>query len=481
MEKDLNFSSQEKKLLKKAYLLAKSRRSKLYLVGGALRDKITGRKKESPDFDFCLKTGAINFARALAKKLKAGFVVLDSERGVSRVVRKEAGTIYTFDFTDFRGPTLEDDLLHRDFTINSLALKLEDIFFSEDISDSLIDRFNTRDDLKNKVIRMNNGDVFKEDPLRILRAFSFACILGFKIEQNTLKAAKRERSKLSGVSGERLRDELFKVFGGAKTCDYLKKMDELGILEVIFPEIKKMRGIGQGPYHHLDVWQHTLESVKQLEEIYLEFKNKDIQAYLNEEISSERRRYALLKFGAFLHDIGKPAALRHIKGKTIFHGHERMGLNLTGEIIKRLKLSNDEAKALFKMVLWHLRPGYLADSENPSERAKFRYFRDAGREALGILLLSLADQRATKGPLTTNAARLQHERVVARLIREYLRKSKEKKKPRLVNGDDIMKRFKLKPSVLIGKVLAQIEELQAIGKISSKQEALKEAAKLIRK
>lgn len=481
MGTNLNFSSQEKKLLKKVCLLAKNRRSRLYLVGGALRDKITGRKKESPDFDFCLKKGAINFARALAKKLKAGFVILDSERGVSRVVKKEAGTVYTLDFTDFRGATLNDDLLHRDFTINSLALGLEDIFNQKILSPNVIDPYNGGRDLNKKIIKMNHPAIFKEDPLRILRAFSLACIFGFKIEENTLKAAKREKSKLQGVSGERLRDELFKVFGGAKTYDYLKKMDELGILEVIFPEIKKMRGIGQGAYHHLDVWQHTLETVKQLEEIYLELKDKDIQAYLNEELSSERKRYALLKFGAFLHDIGKPAALRHIKGKTIFHGHERMGLNLTGEIIKRIKLSNDEAKALFKIVLWHLRPGYLADSENPSERAKFRYFRDTGREALEILLLSLADQRATKGPLTTNAARLQHERVVARLIREYLRKSKEKKKPRLVNGDDIMRKFKLKPSVLIGKVLAQIEELQAIGKISSKQEALKLAAKLIKK
>jgi hypothetical protein len=132
------------------------------------------------------------------------------------------------------------------------------------------------------------------------------------------------------------------------------------------------------------------------------------------------------------------------------------------------------------MVLWHLRPGYLADSEHPTERAKFRYFRDAGREALSVLLLSLADQRATKGPLTTNNARRQHERVVALLIKEYLKKGKEKKRKRLVNGNDIMRRFKLSPSKLIGKILSELEELQAIGKIKTKVEALKAASRLVK-
>ncbi|MFA5286888.1 MAG: hypothetical protein WC394_01275, partial [Candidatus Omnitrophota bacterium] len=177
---------------------------------------------------------------------------------------------------------------------------------------------------------------------------------------------------------------------------------------------------------------------------------------------------------------GKPEALRRQKGRTTFHGHERVGLRIAEDIVKRLKLSNDEMHSLHKIVLWHLRPGYLADTDNPTPRAKFRYFRDAGTEALSILLLSLADQRSTKGPLTTFNARKQHEKVVAKLIKEYLKKGKEKIQERFLDGNEIMKEFRLKPSPLIGRILSEIEELQAIGKIRNRKEAFKAAAKLLK-
>jgi poly(A) polymerase len=182
-----------------------------------------------------------------------------------------------------------------------------------------------------------------------------------------------------------------------------------------------------------------------------------------------------------LHDIGKPKALRHEDGKTIFHGHESIGAKMTEDIARRLKLSNDEIGSLKKMVFWHLRPGYLADNEEVSPRAKFRYFRDTADEAVSTLLISLADQRATRGPLTTKASRVQHEKIVFALIKQYFKEKKQVKAVRLVTGDDLIKEFKLEPSPLIGRVLREIEELQAIGKLKSRQEALKAANRLIRK
>ncbi len=451
------------------------------MVGGALRDLVLGREKANPDFDFAVKRDSISFGRRLAQELRAGFVVLDKEHGACRVVKKTGEKIYTFDFSDFRGKDLEEDLKHRDFTINSMALGLGDVFGAKDLSLILIDLYEARVDLKKKLIRIVNEKSFQEDPLRILRAFSFASILGFEIDKTTLALAKKEKEKLKGVSFERIRDELFKVFDTEKTFDCFITLDKLKILEIIFPEIKKMHGIGQGPYHHLDVKQHTLESIKQLDHLLKNIKENEIQDYLDQEISSLRCRRQLLRLATFLHDVGKPATMRHQKGRTTFHGHERAGVNLSTQIAKRLKLSNEEMYSLHKMVLWHLRPGYLADSEHPTPRAKFRYFRDTGREALSILLLSLADQRATKGPLTTLKARKQHERVVALLIKEHLKKGKEEKKKRLVNGNDIMKKFKLPPSKLIGKILSELEELQAIGKIKTRLEAFKAAARLVKK
>lgn len=477
----MKLTPQEINLLKIVLKLAQKRKVKLYLVGGYLRDILLARLKKNPDFDFAVRKGAINFGRDLAKKTKSGFVVLDKVHGACRLVKKLNDKIYTLDFTDYRGKNLREDLLHRDFTINSLALDLEELFKEENLANSLIDYYSGKQDLKRKIIKVTNKGSFSEDPLRILRAFSFSCILGFKIDKQTLKLLKLERNKLTTVSFERIRDELFKIFDMPNAYDFLTELDKLKILEIIFPEIKNMRGIGQGPYHHLDVWQHTLETVKQIEILIGQLKNnRKIQDYLNENISADRRKYSLIKLGAFLHDVGKPKALRREDGKIKFHGHERIGLDIAEDICRRLKLSNGEINSLRKMILCHLRPGFLADTEILTKRAKFRFFRDAQDEAISVLLISVADQRATKGSLTTNTSRFNQEKLAFGLIKEYFRKKQEKKTPRLINGDDLIKVFKLEPSPLIGKVLGEVEELQAIGKIKTKKEALSAARKFIK-
>jgi poly(A) polymerase len=469
-------------ILKPVYNFAKSKKVKLYLVGGALRDLILNRKKDNPDFDFCLKCGAINFGRKLSKQLRCGFVVLDEEHAACRLVKKIGGKVYTFDFTDFRAATLEKDLLHRDFTINSMAVKFEDVFDDKDLSALIVDPYSGRVDLKGKIIRVSGKNSFKEDPLRILRAFSFSCMLGFNLDKETLRLAKKEKHLISEVSSERIREELFKIFDSRTAYTSLVALDKLKILEIIFPEIKPMRGIGQGPYHHLDVWQHTLETLNQFE-LLLQAVRQDLEinGYLSQELSSLRKRSSLLKLACILHDVGKPAAMRKEKRKIIFHGHERIGLGLARVICRRLKLANDETRSLERIVLWHLRPGYLANNGRPTERAIFRYFRDAGSDALAVLLLSLADQRATKGPLTTALSRVRHEKTVKVLIHRLLNQNREKKPAPFLNGNHIMRKFKLAPGPLIGKVLLGLEEAQAIGKIKNKKEAFRLAAILIKR
>ena len=471
----------KQELLKETFKFAKKRKAKLYLVGGILRDIFLGRDKVNLDFDFCLKKGAINFGKKLTREIKAGFVVLDKEHGACRLVKKAGDKIYTLDFTDFRDKDLKGDLRHRDFTINSIALSLGDVFGKNNLADALIDPYGGSKDLKLKTIRMTNPKAFDEDPLRILRAFSLAATFDFKIEPKTLFLIKKKSHKLTGVSLERIRDELFKILERPNSYKYIVELDKLKILKRIIPEIEIMRGMNQGPYHHLDIWQHSLETLKQLENAVEELAgDEEIQDYLNKIISADRRRLALSKLGAILHDIGKPEAMRHEDGKIKFHGHEKIGSDITEDIAKRLKLSNDELNVLRKIVFLHLRPGYLADKEDVTARAIFRYFRDAQNETVSILLVSLGDQRSTRGPLTTKKGRMQHEKLVARLIKEYFNRQKQPKFVRILNGDELMKHFKLEPSPLIGKILREIEELQAVGKIKTKQEAFKVAAKFIR-
>ena len=477
----LKFNLKDENILTPIYNFAKAKKIKLYLVGGALRDLILDRNKENPDFDFCLKSGALKFGAQLARELRCAFVVLDEEHAACRLVKKINGKIHTFDFSDFRAATLEKDLLHRDFTINSMALGLGEVFSQQDLDALIIDPYSGREDLKAKIIKVTGLGSFKEDPLRILRAFSFSCTLGFSLDKETLRLAKKEKDKISAVSSERIREELFKILDSPAAYASLVILDKLRILEIIFPEIKPMRKIGQGPYHHLDVWQHTLETLSQFE-LVMQWAKKTpaIDSYLREEVAGLRKRSSLLKLACILHDVGKPKALRREKGKIIFHGHERIGLGLTRVISRRLKLSNDEGRVLERIVLWHLRPGYLANNPLPTARAVFRYFRDTGNDALAVLLLSLADQRATKGPQTSALSRRRHEKTVKVLIDKLLKQKEEKKLIRFLNGNQLMRKFKLPASPLIGKLLAELEEAQAIGKLKNKKEAWQLAAKLIK-
>ncbi len=476
----LKFSQTDRDILNPIDQFSRARKVKLYLVGGALRDLILGRAKDNPDFDFCLKSGALKFGAALARKLKCAYILLDEEHAACRLAKKINQKLYTFDFSDFRAGTLEKDLLHRDFTINSMALELKEIFSGGDLEPQLIDPYAGKADLQAKRIKATAAGSFKEDPLRILRAFSFSCALGFSLDKETLRLAKKEKDRVGAVSSERIREELFKILDTSEAYASLVSLDKLKILEIIFPEIKPMRRIGQGPYHHLDVWQHTLETLKQFELILKDVKkNPEISAYLQEELAGFRKRSSLLKLACILHDVGKPKALRREKGKIIFHGHERVGLGLTRLISRRLKLSNEECRALERIVLWHLRPGYLSDNPHPTARAIFRYFRDTGEDALSVLLLSLADQRATKGPLTTALSRVRHEKTVKTLIAKLLKSKEEKKIEYFLNGNDLMRKFKLSPSPLIGKLLADLQEAQAIGRIKNKNAAWKLAAKLL--
>lgn len=456
------------------------KKRKIYLVGGFLRDFFLNRKSKRCDLDFAVDKNAISQARSFAKKIKAGFVVLDKEHGCARVVKFKDNKAYTFDFADFRCKDIKKDLLKRDFTINALALDLADLKKFPKLESRIIDPALGLRDLKRKIIKATSNKSFKDDSLRIMRAFSLSAELEFEIDNKTLALIKKEKKSLADSAFERIRDELFKILDTSDSHSIIKKLDSLKILELILPEIKVMQNIEQGPYHHLDVWGHSKEALKKLEQFLAELeKNEDISDYLNQALTASRRRHQLLKLGVLLHDIGKPDAM-HVEGeKLTFHGHERLGLMFAKSIAERLKLSNIEEGALRLMILWHLRPGYLSDIKILSPRAKFRFFRDARDEAVSILLISLADQRATRGPLTKHKDRKHHEQMIGDLINEYFRLKKQKPFKRLIDGKDLIKKLKLKPGVMFGKILKEAEEYQATGKIKTKTEALELAKKIV--
>ena len=456
--------------------LAKKGGKEIYLVGGFLRDQLAGREKSGLDLDFSMASGAIEFGRHVARALRAGFVVLDREHGCSRVVYKDKtrGLAYTFDFVDFRGKDLKEDLRKRDFTVNALALPVP--FTAKT---RLIDLGGGRRDLKDRVVRVCDPSAFDEDPLRILRAFSMSAIFGMKIEHGTMRLIRKKKQMLKGVAGERMRDELFKILDSPDSWRYLCALDKEGILEIVIPQVRVMHNVKQGGYHHLDVWRHSLETVKKLDELLFgEVCRKECEAYLNQTLAGDRRRRQLMKLAALLHDIGKPEAYEVKAGKTMFHGHERIGRVIADSISDKLKLSTKEKFALDTIIFWHLRPGYLGDNEVLTKRAVFRYFRDTGEEAVSVLLMSVADQRATRGPLATAESRRRHERNSFELLRRYFERKKEKPFVRLVGGDDLIKKCKLAPGPLFSKILSVVEEAQVEGQFKTKTEALMYAKKV---
>jgi tRNA nucleotidyltransferase/poly(A) polymerase len=457
--------------------LVRSPGTKVYLVGGFLRDYFLGRT--GMDFDFAVSKGALRFSRRFSRKIKGAFVVLDKERGCARVVKKENGRLLTFDFADFRVRTLRGDLSHRDFTINAMAVDLARLHPAKPLAKQLIDPCGGAGDLRRKTIKMISAKSFREDPLRLLRAFSLKAALGFQIDKATISQIRKDKALLSDTSPERVRDELFKILDTPCAAPIFKAMDRIGLLRQVVPQIHIMEKVTQGGYHHLDVWPHSLETLAQLEKVFEEFKNdEDVAPYLMAPFAGSRRRFALIKLAALLHDIGKPQTKRKEQGRVSFHGHEHVGKNIVRSVARMLKLSTRERYALEDMVRWHLRPGYLSNFKSPSERAVFRYLRDTKQEAASTLLLSLADQRSTRGPLTSEEDQRHHEKIVRSVLRRYFEKTKEKPFVRLMTGHDLIKTLKLKPSPVFAKILAEVEEKQILGKIKTKKEALELAKKI---
>src|SRR3989338_7435369 len=241
-----------------------------YLVGGYPRDLLLKRKKEGFDFDFALSANAIKTGREIARSLKSGFVVLDKEHGSCRIVYNQGEQSCNFDFTDFRGQGILDDLLHRDFTINSLGLDLKALGKAKNTEDILIDRYGALRDIKNRTIRVISELSFAEDPLRILRAYSLSAVLDFRIEPKTKILIKKHKDKITSSASERVSEELFKILNSKKTFATFKAMADSGVLDEIIPEVKAMRKVSKGPYHHLDVYRHCFEALKQIERLFEE-------------------------------------------------------------------------------------------------------------------------------------------------------------------------------------------------------------------
>ena len=452
----MNFSNEIKNIpiISTITEAAKESCIEVFMVGGVVRDLIL--KRERSDLDFLVIGDSLKFAELVAKKLGIQKVTKFRNFGTAHFIyrnfdiefvgaRKESYT------RNSRKPivedgTFEDDIKRRDFTINAMAISLNEKNFGE-----LIDIFNGYKDLQNKLIKtpLDPFQTFDDDPLRIMRAFRFAAQLEFQVDESIMNAAKEMKERLRIVSQERITDEFLKILSAPKPSIGLKLLYDSEVLQIIFPEIHNLAGVDQRQdYHHKDVFLHTLIVVDNI---------------------SQATENLWLRFAALVHDIAKPQTKKFVDGiGWTFHGHEELGARMMKNIFHRMKLPLNKLEYVEKLVRLHLRPIALA-KEEVTDSAIRRLIVQAGEDLQDLITLCRADI-TSKNPQKVEKYLANYEAVMQKVF-EVQEKDRLRAFQSPVRGDEIMKIFNLKPSKKVGEIKKAIEDAILDGVIENSHEA----------
>ena len=432
----------------------------VYIVGGYVRDLLMKRAAPT-DIDFVTEGSGIVLAQSVA-------AAIDPETKVS--VFKTYGTAMfryqglELEFVgarkesynaESRNPsveqgTLEDDQKRRDFTINAMAISLNQENFGE-----LVDPFHGVEDMEKRILRtpLEPEQTYSDDPLRMMRAVRFAATLGFSIEENSLEAIKKEAHRIKIVTIERIMVEFNKIMLSEKPSTGLKILKDTGLLELIIPELTALEGIEEveGQTHKDNFW-HTLEVVDNI---------------------SQNTENLWLRWAALLHDIGKAPTKKFVKGTGwTFHGHEFLGSKMVKTLFQRLKLPlGKDMKYVQKMVKLSSRPIALI-SDEASDSALRRMLFDAGEDLEDLFTLCKAD-------ITTKNAQKQEKfkknfEYVAQKIKEVEEKDHIRNFQPPITGEEIMEMFNLAPGREIGILKERVKEAILEGNIPNEKEAARE-------
>ncbi len=439
-----------------------------WLVGGTVRDAL--RDDPSLDEPDLVVTGdAERVARALAERANAFVFPLSERFGAWRVIARDR--TWQSDVTPARG-TIEEDLSLRDFTINAMAVPAAD-------PGRLIDPHGGEADLRDRTIRAVGARSFADDPLRALRMVRFACDLDFRIEPGTSALAAAEATRLEGVAPERSFYELRRLVAGPAPRHGIELMDSTGLVAVLLPELEALKGVEQNPYHHLDVWGHTLEVLERVVEVtddpvaVLGESGEGIGRELAQPLGDELTRGQALRFGALLHDAGKPATRAVTdEGRVLFWGHDRVGADLARAFGRRMHTSGALAEFVAALAQHHLHLGFLVHERPLSRRHVYRYLRRCEPVEVEVTVLSLADRLATLGPRTRDEAVESHVSLARELAREALAWRTGDRPHAPVRGDDLIAELGLEPGPVVGRLLDAIDEAAFAEEVRTREEAL---------
>ncbi len=438
----------------------------IYIVGGAVRDAITTGQLPA-DLDMVTTAGnAMALAQTLAKQLNSTLVPLHEELGMVRVVWhshvKDEPPTY-IDLSDAVGNSISEDLVRRDLSINAMAVSLN--------GEQFFDPYDGLSDLTTGVIRGISKTNFVEDPLRLLRVFRFAATTdATNIHPDTLAWVAELNHTLWNVAAERIQTEWLKLLSASNTYPWLCAMGQCGLLEALIPELTATKAIPPNSHHHLDLWHHTLELVKQLEATVLPSTAPEWQQHLTQPFAPGITKKGVLTFGCLMHDIGKPATHEILEtGRHAFHGHDKVGDEMTIAICKRLKTGNTIAKQVAFLVRWHLYP--CAFTPQSAQKSLLRFYRRMGDLTPDVLLLAMADRLSTRGPDITDAMVSEQLDQFNWLLTQYPAMREKEQVPPLLSGTDIMQLLNLPQGRHIGDCLKQVREKQLLGELTTADDA----------
>lgn len=461
----------------------------LYLVGGAVRDLLCQR--DIKDLDFVTAGNTQQISWAVKRLLNARAFILDDERQTARVIHTlpNRQTIL-LDFVRFTGETLGEDLRARDFTINAMALDVNQ-------PDQLIDPLGGQQDLQKGFLRVASEESMRLDPLRVMRGVRMALDYGLQLDPYTETLMKASGADLAKVSAERQRDELFKLLSLPQPQRAISRLHDLDALPALLPELCALKRVPVSAPHVHPLWQHTLQVVSYLDQLLDALLNPnspahltayfqdfltaiapyrpELVSHLQKAIQEERSRLSLLLFAALYHDAGKPEAMKlGLDRRLHFHGHADGSQEAVIYRACQLALSNNEVKYLACLTQHHMRIHHLASKAlPPSKRAIYRYFRDTGGCGLDIGFLSLADLLATYEDTLTPAQWQAELSVVLSLFQAWWAcKEEVVSPPKLLDGHDLQAIFNLQPGPQLAKILEALKETQADGQVSDKAGAI---------
>ena len=457
--------------------IAEDRDDSFFLTGGTVRDFLLGR--EPVDIDLTVKKDAILCCRHLISRLGDGtFVPLGRrQEECARVVWQGL----SIDFSAFRSgaATIEEDLRKRDYTINSMAIDLTPYLSGAKSEAQLIDPLSAEKDLNNGVLQ-SLPEAFDDDPLRLLRGYRFEATLGFRLSKETREEINRKISLIENVSPERILYELDCIMSADNSHPVIREMADSGLLFQVIPELKQGVGVDQPGFHHLDVFHHNLEALKQIEKIIREPSRyyPEQEELLSNYLLDTSKKNAL-KWAALFHDLGKPATKAAHPQKTsrvTFYGHDREGCALFEQISQRLKWSNQNRAIVSGLIYGHMHPFHLSTilrTGKLSKRSCLKLYKRAGDHLAGLFLLAMADSLAGQGELKPAGMEDDLVHLFTKVMNVYNQDIRPTLTgPKLVNGHDLIELFDLHPSPVFSTILDELEVAQVEGEVSTRSEAL---------